>query len=72
MSNIGRATRDRFNPRPVLPRRIVPHVLPVPALQIGNPIAAFVLMERNNLAQNSSGHSEIRLSPIARLRVKQS
>lgn len=56
MPQIWRPAFQRLHPRSVLPRRIVPHVLPVPTLQIGYPVAALILMERNNLAQNSAGH----------------
>jgi len=40
------------HPRPVLPRRIVAHVLGVPALEIGDPMLFFVLMESDDAAWN--------------------
>jgi hypothetical protein len=40
----------RNHPLPVHPRRIVPHVLAVPAVQVGNPMALLVLMETDDLA----------------------
>jgi hypothetical protein len=45
-----RAPFRRRHPRATLPRRIVSHVLRVPTLEIGDPIAAIILMERNDLA----------------------
>jgi hypothetical protein len=45
-----RAPFRRRHPRAALPRRIMSHVLRVPALEIGDPSAAIILMERNDLA----------------------
>jgi len=39
----------RKNPRPECPRRIVPDVLRMAALEIGNPGAGIVLMEAHDL-----------------------
>jgi hypothetical protein len=48
-----RAPFRRRHPRTALPRRIVSHVLCVAALEIGNPIAAIVLMESDDFAIRS-------------------
>jgi len=40
----------RQDPRPVLPRRIMSDVLGMAALEFGNPVLLFVLMESNNAA----------------------
>jgi hypothetical protein len=49
-ANARRAPFPRRHPRTTLPRRIMPHVLRVPALKVGDPIAAIVLMESDNPA----------------------
>ena len=36
------------HPGPVLPGRIMPHVLGVTALEVGNPVSFFVLMEADD------------------------
>ena len=37
-----------FSPGPLLPRRIVTHVLPVPASETGDPVAFLVPLETDN------------------------
>ena len=46
------ATGLRDHPWPLLPRRIVTHVLRMAALQVGDPIADVVLMEPDDAARN--------------------
>jgi hypothetical protein len=43
------------------PRRIMPHVLLVPALQLGYPIQEFILVETHNLAKRSRRFGSRRL-----------
>jgi hypothetical protein len=52
-ANARCAAFRRRNPRPTLPRRIVPHVLRVAAFEIRDPIAAIILMESNDPAIRS-------------------
>jgi hypothetical protein len=40
------------DPGPVLPRRIVPDVLPMSALEVSDPVARVVLMESHYAARN--------------------
>ena len=47
------------DPRPLLPRRIVPDVLRMPALQVGNPVADVVDVKSNNAARNGARHHRI-------------
>jgi hypothetical protein len=44
--------RFRSNPRSRLPGRIVPHVLGVAALQVGDPMSFLVLMEADDLSRD--------------------
>jgi hypothetical protein len=40
----------RNHPRPHLPRRLVPHVLPVPALKLSDPMSFVVLIKPDDPA----------------------
>jgi hypothetical protein len=63
----------RCHPMPMSPRRIVPDMLLMPALQLGNPIAAFIQMVINDLSGCAFGwgvqyvatfHSTLFLRPV--------
>ena len=45
------------HPSPVLPRRIVAHMPSMPAFQIGDPLALFLLMETNNRTLHNDASS---------------
>jgi hypothetical protein len=47
-----RTSRFGRHPRPRLPRRIVPHVLRVAALELGNPMSFIILMEADDPSWN--------------------
>ena len=49
------------DPLAALPRRIVPHVLRVPTLQAGDPVAAVILMKRDNFARDRH-HPSVRVT----------
>jgi hypothetical protein len=48
MTEKARASFRRRNPLAIHPRRIVPHMAGVSALEFGDPVAAFVWMEPND------------------------
>lgn len=52
MPNMFPSSLIRRHPNPLRPRRIVPHMLLMPALQLGNPIFALIQMKPNNLPPN--------------------
>jgi hypothetical protein len=53
-ADVGRAPFECHHPRTQLPRRIVPHVLAVPALQIRNPVPFIVLVESDDAARDAA------------------
>jgi hypothetical protein len=44
----------RDHPGPYLPRRTVPDMLAVPAIEIGHPVVFLVLVKRNDFALHAS------------------
>ena len=53
-TEVRRAALRRGDPHADLPRRIVPHVLRVPALELGHPVAFLVLMVADDRAPHGS------------------
>ena len=56
----------RQHPRTHLPRRIVPHVLPVPALEIGDPVPFLVGMKPDDFPGDGLVH-QFTNAPIRQL-----
>lgn len=50
----GPATFFGYNPGPVLPGRIVPHVLRVAAFQVGDPVVFLVGVEADDPPRNTA------------------
>ena len=51
------ATRFCYDPRPVLPWRVVPNMLRVTTFQIGHPVLLFVLMKPENATRNGGSRT---------------